>query len=107
MQALESQVEAQKRALSDERSKIEETRVRLDTLRSTKATEAQVYGLAAAVPEALAINLERWRLHAINTTLEQLAMAPLDADSNDRAVASMTGGHVIGAPSHFDVDSIA
>ncbi|WP_024677269.1 lipase family protein [Pseudomonas syringae] len=107
MQALESQVEAQKQALRDERSKIQETRDRLGTLRFTKATETQVYGRAAAIPEALAVNLERWRLHAINTTLEQLAMAPPDADSHDRAVASITGGHIIGAPSHFDVDSFA
>lgn len=107
MQALESKVEAQKQALRDEISKIEETRDRLDTLRSKKATETQVYGLAAALPEALATNLERWRAHTINTSLEQLAMAPPDADSHDRAVASLTGGHVIGAPRHFDVDSIA
>jgi hypothetical protein len=107
MQAMESRVEAQKQALRDERTKIQETRDRLGTMRFTKATETQVYGLAAADPEALGLNLERWRFHALNTTAEQLAMAPPDADSNDRAVASITGGHVTGAPSHFDVDSIA
>ncbi|WP_253277890.1 hypothetical protein [Pseudomonas chlororaphis] len=71
-----------------------------------KRLEAKVYGLIANQPEVLAMSLERWLAHPLNRVPEQFAMAPPDADSNDRAIAALVGDHVPGAAFDLDVDAI-
>ncbi|NNB43126.1 lipase family protein [Pseudomonas chlororaphis] len=92
--------------LQDEIAKVRETRLRLLELSKDPVTEAKVYGLIANQPEVLAMSLERWLAHPFNRTPEQLAMAPPDADSNDRAIASLVGGHVPGAAFDLNIDAI-
>ncbi|WP_338805721.1 hypothetical protein V8U11_19535 [Pseudomonas chlororaphis] len=71
-----------------------------------KRLEAKVYGLIANQPEVLAMSLERWLAHPFNRVPEQFAMAPPDADSNDRAIAALVGDHVPGAAFDLDVAAI-
>ncbi|QLL16233.1 hypothetical protein [Pseudomonas chlororaphis] len=41
--------------------------------------------MIANQPEVLAMSLEHWSTHPFNRVPEQFAMAPPDADSNERA----------------------
>ncbi len=92
--------------LQDEIAKVRETRLRLLELSKDPVTEAKVYGLIANQPEVLAMSLERWLAHPFNSMPEQFAMAPPDADSNDRAIAALVGGHVPGAAFDLNIDAI-
>ncbi|MGR6740275.1 lipase family protein [Pseudomonas chlororaphis] len=92
--------------LQDEIAKVRETRLRLLELSKDPVTEAKVYGLIANQPEVLVMSLERWLAHPFNRTPEQFAMAPPDADSNDRAIAALVGGHVPGAAFDLNIDAI-
>ena len=64
-----------------------------------------MYGHHAAQPEALAVNIERWLVHAENKRQEQVAMAPTGLSMRE-LTPSITGfrEHVIGAP--FDIDDL-
>lgn len=93
-------------ALQKEISNIGTTRKRLATLRGKSVTEADVYGLFAGLPELVEDHLPRWKAHEQNRTQEQLAMIPPAADDDDQAIAAITGGHIVGAPYHLDIDSI-
>ncbi|AZE49438.1 lipase family protein [Pseudomonas chlororaphis] len=92
--------------LRAEIGRLQETAARLKDLSGERVTEAKVYGRVADQPEVLAMSLDRWLAHAFNRTQEQLAMAPPDADSNDRAIAALVGGHVPGATFNLDIDAI-
>ncbi len=52
------------------------------------------------------MSLERWLAHSFNRSHEQLAMAPPDADSNERAIATLVGGHAPGAVFDLDIDTL-
>lgn len=98
---------AEKAALQQEFDNIETTRTRLGKLRAYRISEADVYGLFAGLPELIEDDLPRWKAHAENRRQEQLAMAPLTANDDERAIAAITGGHTVGAPYLLDIDSIA
>lgn len=92
--------------LEKEIYKLEQTRLRLNTLRGQTVTEADVYGSYADQPEWVQESLLRWNAHPENTAHEQLAMAPPPAEDDDAAIAAITGGYVVGAPFTLDIDSI-
>jgi hypothetical protein len=92
-------------ALEAEIRKVDETLSRLRLSRYSTASAQEVYG-SASTHEALAVNLERWRAHVINTVAEQLAMAPPAAIDHDQQVAAIIGGHVVGAPFNLDIDAL-
>ena len=92
--------------LRAEIGRLQETAARLKDLSGERVTEAKVYGRVTDQPEVLAMSLDRWLAHPFNRTQEQLAMAPPDADSNDRAIAALVGGHVPGATFNLDIDAI-
>lgn len=92
--------------LRAEIGRLQETAARLKDLSGERVTEAKVYGRVAEQPEVLAMSLDRWLAHSFNRTQEQLAMAPPDADSNDRAIAALVGGHVPGTTFNLDIDAI-
>ncbi|MBD8604603.1 lipase family protein [Pseudomonas sp. CFBP 8771] len=98
---------AEKAALQREYDNIETTRTRLSILRNDRIRESDVYGLFAGLPELIEDDLPRWRAHAENRRQEQMAMAPLTANDDERAIAAITGGHTVGAPYQLDIDSIA
>lgn len=97
---------AAKAALEQEYRNLEITRTRLGKLRGDRISEAEVYGLFAGLPELIEDNLPRWKAHAQNQAREPLAMIPPAADENERAIAAITGAHIVGAPYHLDIDSI-
>ena len=92
--------------LEKEIHKLEQTRLRLKSLHGQTVTEADVYGSCADQPEWVQDSLLRWNAHPENTAREQLAMIPPAAEDNDAAIAAITGGYVVGAPYHLDIDSI-
>jgi hypothetical protein len=91
-------------AISQELGRIDTTRVRLGSIRYLRVIEVDVYGTLSKQPEQLTENLARWLLHPKNRVIEQLAMAPEDA--NDHALIASIYGHSIGAPYILDIDSI-
>lgn len=97
---------ADRAALQQEYENIETTRMRLGKLRDARISEADVYGLFAGLPELIENGLPRWNAHPENKTQEQLAMAPVQAEDNERAIAAITGAHIVGAPYHLDIDSV-
>ena len=92
--------------LRAEIGRLQQTAVRLKALSVERVSEAKVYGRVAERPEALAVSLERWLAHSFNRSHEQLAMAPPDADSNERAIATLVGGHAPGAVFDLDIDTL-
>jgi hypothetical protein len=92
--------------LIEEIEKLRQTRDRLLALHRQTVTEADVYGSHADQPEWVQDSLLRWQAHGENTVEEQLAMAPPPPEDHDAAIAAITGGHVVGAPYHLDIDSI-
>ncbi|AIS12511.1 lipase [Pseudomonas chlororaphis subsp. aurantiaca] len=92
--------------LQAEIARLQQTCERLEELSRERVSEAKVYGLIANQPDLLVMSLDRWLAHSINRTREQFAMAPPDADSNDRAIAALVGGHVPGAAFNLDIDAI-
>ncbi|HJR30009.1 MAG TPA: lipase family protein [Pseudomonas sp.] len=100
------QDDQKKRALKDEKEKIQMTQARLVALHNQRVTEADVYGSFADQPEWVQENLLRWKAHPENIVQEQLAMIPPVAEDHDAAIAAMTGGHAVGTPFHLDIDSI-
>ena len=100
------QDDQKKRALKEEKEKIQMTQARLVALHSQQVTEADVYGSYADQPEWVQENLLRWKAHPENIVQEQLAMIPPVAEDHDAAIAAMTGGHAVGTPFHLDIDSI-
>lgn len=91
--------------ITQEIDRLHTTRQRLLELSATRVSERDVYGTFAGQPTLLAEGLPRWRAHAENTALEQLAMIPPPADDPDQAIAELIGGYVIGAPRELDIDS--
>lgn len=100
------QDDQKKRALKEEKEKIQVTQARLVALHSQRVTEADVYGSYADQPEWVQENLLRWKAHPENIVQEQLAMIPPVAEDHDAAIAAMTGGRAVGTPFHLDIDSI-
>ncbi|HDS1738019.1 lipase family protein [Pseudomonas sp. BP8] len=92
--------------LHNEIEQLHMTRARLGLLRGKRVTEGDIYGVFAGQPELLEESLPRWNAHVENLAPEQLAMIPPAADDDERAIAAITGGHVVGAPFHLDIDSI-
>jgi hypothetical protein len=100
------QDDQKKRALGEEKEKIQITQARLVALHSQRVTEADVYGSYANQPEWVQESLLRWKAHPENIVQEQLAMIPPVAEDHDAAIAAMTGGHAVGTPFHLDIDSV-
>lgn len=92
--------------LRAEIGRLQQTAVRLKGLSEESVSEAKVYGRVADRAESLAVSLERWLAHSFNRSPEQLAMAPPDAGSHDRAIAALVGGHVPGAAFDLDIDTL-
>ncbi|MCO1671446.1 lipase family protein [Pseudomonas aeruginosa] len=92
--------------LRAEIGRLQQTAVRLKGLSEESVSEAKVYGRVADRTESLAVSLERWLAHSFNRSPEQLAMAPPDAGSHDRAIAALVGGHVPGAAFDLDIDTL-
>ncbi|EIK97141.1 lipase family protein [Pseudomonas sp. M47T1] len=105
-QAMQARREELQQTLRNERRKVETTQQRLATLRFKTVTQSDVYGSVAATPQVLANALARWNAHPDNTSEHPLAMAPALVMSDEEAIATIIGGHVIGAPYTFDIDSI-
>ncbi|CAI8923323.1 Lipase (Class 3) [Pseudomonas sp. IT-P258] len=89
----------------EELAQMKMTRERLITLRESSVAESEVYGLLASKSEFQVETLPRWKTHPENIKQEQWAMIPPPADTHDRAIAAITGGHVVGAPISLDVDT--
>jgi hypothetical protein len=66
-------------ALYRERSRLERTHQRLQTVRYRRLTLPDVYGSAARLAEFTG-SVERWSTHAENRRLEQYAMIPRQLD---------------------------
>lgn len=64
-------------------------------------------GQRPAIKQLRGGELSRWKAHAENKRQEQLAMAPLTANDDERAIATITGGHTVGTSYKLDIDSIA
>jgi hypothetical protein len=91
------------RALSLEKSRIEITVERLQSIHPQKISAQALYGSLSEQPEDLMKNVDRWLAHPENKVKDPFATAP-EAPEGDALTASIYG-HTVGAPHTLDIDS--
>ncbi|MFJ7313243.1 lipase family protein [Pseudomonas sp. NPDC098747] len=97
--------QAERQARQQEIGRLKTDLTRLEGLRYQTVSDEEVFGDFAGTPELLEA-WSRWETHAENNTMEQLAMIPPEVVDDEQMIASIVGGHVIGAPYEFDIDSV-